>query len=317
MGGLRVVTAESVAGRIDWRTVAGAIEAGHRLPRARITDQLLQRGADHLLSRAAWIDGLGLGVKSMGYFPGNRDKGQPSAQGAMLLFDDATGAPVAVLDGALVTYWKTAGDSVLGARLLARPDSRRLLVVGSGTVGESLVHAYREIFPGLGPVAIWSRTAAKADALVERLRRQGIAATAERDLRAAARAADIVASATASHDPVLQGAWIGPGTHVDLIGAFTPAMREADDELMRKARLFVDSRETTIRHIGELATPIASGAISEADVLADLYDLADGRPGRRGADEITLFKNGGGAHLDLMTAHALIRAAAVGGTPSA
>lgn len=180
----------------------------------------------------------------------------------------------------------------------------------AGVVARNLAAAYRELIPSLTEFGIWNRTTAKAESLAEELRRQGFNAKAEPDLAKAAGRADIIASATSAHEPVLSGEWVRPGTHVDLIGAFTAQMREADDGLMRKARLFVDSRDTTIHHIGELMIPLSTGAIAESDILADFYGLVAGHPGRRDGGDITVFKNGGGAHLDLMTAGALIAAAA-------
>jgi ornithine cyclodeaminase len=302
MGGVRRIGPEDVVGRLTWRAVADAIEAGHRLPRARLGDQLLRRDPDALLSRAAWIDGLGIGVKSVTVMPGNRARGEKTIDGAMLFFDDRTGRLLAVLDSDLVTAWKTAGDSVLGARLLARPDSRRLLILGAGTVAASLVRAYGEIFAGLDEILIWNRTGARAEELARALAAEGYPVRATPDRAEAAAVADIIAAATMSQDPVLEGAWVRPGTHVDLIGAFTPAMREADDQLISAASLFVDCRETTIEHIGELMLPLASGVIRREDVLGDLYNLVAGEAGRRAPEDITVFKNGGGAHLDLMTA---------------
>ncbi|TQV83406.1 ornithine cyclodeaminase family protein [Denitrobaculum tricleocarpae] len=289
--------------KLTWTAIADALEAGHRFEKAQVGDLLLRDGDRALLNRGAWIKGLGLALKSMSVFPENNDRTppMPSIQGAMLLFDGETGAVKAVLDGVLVTKWKTAGDSVLGARLLARPDSRRLLVVGAGTVARSLMSAYREIFPGLGGVTIWNRNREKADALARELADEGLTIEVATDLSEAAASADIISCATMTKTPILKGEWIRPGTHVDLIGAYRPDMREADDELMRKAEVFVDSRETTMEDIGELAIPLAAGVITEGDVRGDFYDLCNGGKGRSGQDAITLFKNGGGAHLDLMT----------------
>ncbi len=289
--------------KLSWTAIADALDAGHRFEKAQVGDLLLRDEDRALLNRGAWIKGLGLALKSMSVFPENNDCTPPipSIQGAMLLFDGETGGVKAVLDGVLVTKWKTAGDSVLGARLLARPDSKRLLVVGAGTVARSLISAYREIFPGLTSIAIWNRNAAKAEALSGELADEGVKIDVENDLSAAAASADIISCATMTKTPILKGEWIKPGTHVDLIGAYRPDMREADDELLRKAEIFVDSRETTMEDIGELAIPLASGVIREEDVRGDFYDLCNGGQGRSGADAITLFKNGGGAHLDLMT----------------
>lgn len=259
--------------------------AGHKLASPQISDQLLHRGNDTLLSRAAWIDGFGVAVKSVTVMPDNT----PSVNGAMLLFSDKTGAVEAVIDSALVTKWKTATDSVLGAKLLARPDAQRLLIVGAGTVAKSLIEAYSAVFPNI-EISIWNRTSKRAE---------GLGVPVEDDLVAAIARADIISCATMASDPVIRGEWLHEGQHLDLIGAFKPDMREVDDLAMQRATIFVDSRATTIEHIGELMIPIANGAISATDVRGDLYDLVKGG-GRTSDAEITLFKNGGGAHLDLM-----------------
>ena len=301
------IDAAAVENRLSWTAVADAIEAGHRAAEAEIGDLLLQRGADACLTRAAWLDGVGLALKSVTIFPGNveRQPPLPSVQGVVVLFDDRDGAVKALIDGPLVTKWKTAGDSVLGARLLARPDSRRLLILGSGVVAASLIEAYGEIFPDLEDIAIWSRTPANAAKLVAAKGGGAPIVRAAEDLETGVREADIIACATMATAPILYGDWVQPGSHVDLIGAFRPDMREADDALIAKAELFVDSRETAIHDIGELAIPLAAGVISESDVRGELKDLATGKAGRSGAQAITLYKNGGGAHLDLMTANVI------------
>jgi ornithine cyclodeaminase len=233
-------------------------------------------------------------------------RGLPTVQGAMLVFEDKAGKLIATIDSALVTDLKTASDSALGARYLARKDSKTMLIVGAGQVARNVAAAYTQLFPELTQINLWNRTAEKAEALAAKLTADGLPVTAVTDLPKAAAEADIIVTATMSTDPVLMGEWVSPGTHVDLIGAFRAEMREADDALLQKARLFVDNRGTTLHHIGELKIPLASGAITEADVLADLYDLNQGHAGRTSPEEITVFKNGGGAHLDLMTAFAIL-----------
>lgn len=252
--------------------------------------------------------GVGYGVKSVTVFRENAARGLPTVQGGMTLFDAETGAQIATLDSDLVTEKKTAADSVLGARYLARPDSETLLIIGAGSVAASLLSAYPAIFPGLRHVMIWNRTRQRAERLAARHACAGLKVTVAEDLSTAVARADIVSSATMSYEPILLGDWVQPGTHVDLIGAFKADMREADDVLLRKGRLFVDCRETTIGHIGELMIPLKAGIISERDILGDLYDLAVGAPGRTAKDEITIFKNGGGAHLDLMVARVFYEA---------
>lgn len=298
---LRIIGPEADA-HLTWDGIVAAIEAGHRLPRAEVADTFLYRGKDTLLNRAAWIDGLGQLVKTATLFPGNPTAGLPSIHGAVTLFDDATGQATTMLDFHLVTKWKTAGDSLLAARRLARPEAEAILIVGAGTVARSMVGAYRSSFPGAA-VTVWNRSPARAEALAAGL--PGVAVAS--DLRMAVERADIICTATISRDPVIRGEWLRAGQHLDLIGAFTPAMREVDDAAMSRARVFVDSRATTMHHIGELMTPLASGAITEADVIGDFYDIADGTFARQSADDITICKNGGGAHLDLMTAGYIAR----------
>ena len=275
---------------LDWHGLLEAMVAGHARPRAEIADLILRRGPDTLLDRAAWIDGLGSLVKVATVVPANTSRGLSSINGAVALFDDATGVLSAMVDFHLVTKWKTAGDSLLAASLLARKDARNILLVGAGSVARSMVQAYRAVWPD-ARFTVWSRSSAAAMGL-----------PVADDLQAAVRAADIICTCTMATEPLVKGAWLQPGQHLDLIGAYRPDMREVDDAAMARARVFVDARATTVHHIGELIAPIRSGAITESDVVADFYDIASGDFGRRSDDEITIAKNGGGAHLDLMTA---------------
>ncbi len=294
-----------VADKLDWPGAVEALRAGHRLPRAEIRDMFLGPAEGTSLTRAAHIEGLGYGVKSVTVCTGNAEKGLPTVQGAMLVFAPETGELTAVIDSKLVTEFKTAADSVLGATLLARPDAATLLIVGAGAVAASLVRAYPAVCPRLERIRVWARRPSQAQKFAEE-HATTIPVEAVMDLDDAARRADIVATATMARSPVLTGDMVSPGTHVDLIGAFRKDMREADDSLLRKAVLHVDSRDTTIGHIGEIALPIASGAIGEDDIRGDLYDLVAARP-ERAPDDVTVFKNGGGAHLDLMIADWIAR----------
>ncbi|PCI88481.1 MAG: ornithine cyclodeaminase [Hyphomicrobiales bacterium] len=300
------INAEHAGKNLNWTLILDAIEDGHRKEKAVIGDTFLNRNTDTLLSRSAWIDGVGFGVKSVSVMPNNSQYNLASIHGAMLIFDDKTGVPIALMDSDLVTKWKTAGDSVLGARLLARPESENLLIIGAGTVAENLIHAYSEIFPNLSHISIWNRTQSRAEELANKLNLQGFDIKIEIDLPKAVSNADIISTATMAREPILFGDWVTAGTHIDLIGAFKADMREADDDLLKKARIFVDSRDTTLKHIGELMIPLSKGIISESDILGDFYDLVKGASGRLNSNDITVFKNGGGAHLDLMTAMAML-----------
>lgn len=307
----KFLTYENAAHAVSWQGTVDALRDGHLLPRAEIGDLFLGPGTATLLNRAAYVEGLGYGVKAVTVMHDNAAKGLPTIQGAMMVYEPETGAVEAIIDSRLVTEFKTAGDSVLGACLLARKDSKHLLIVGAGVVARSLVSAYSALFPQLERISIWARRPEQAQSLVSDLTDVAADVVAVSELQAAAGQADIITSATMAREPVLLGEWISPGTHVDLIGAFKADMREADDALMSNGSVFVDSRETTIHHIGELMFPIASGAISESDIRGDLYDLVPAEQNaRKSDDEITVYKNGGGAHLDLMTASYIAKAVA-------
>ncbi|NCO21843.1 MAG: ornithine cyclodeaminase [Rhodobacterales bacterium] len=276
---------------LDWLVLTDALAAGHRLPKAQIKDSFLYRGKDTVLSRAAWIDGLGIAVKTATIFPGQ----DPMVNGAVNLYSDTDGTLSALIDFHLVTKWKTAGDSLLAARHLARPDSERILILGAGNQARCTRAAYGALFPK-ARFTVWNRTAENGRAM------ENDRTTATDDLPGAVNAADIIIGTTMATEPVLRGDWLRPGQHVDLIGAYRPDMREADDTALIRATIFVDSRDTTLDHIGELKIPLTAGTIAQSDIRADFYDLAGGTFRRDTPAQITLFKNGGGAHLDLMTA---------------
>ena len=302
---------------LSWSGAVEALRRGHRLPRPEQGDLLLGSDDGQLLNRAARIEGLGFAIKGDSIFPGNAAKGLPSVQGAVLLYAPDTGAVRAVIDSRLVTHTKTAADSLLGALCLARPDSRHLLIVGAGALAATLARAYDAAFPGLERISIWSRRPEQATGVAATLGDLRAEVAPVADLPAAAGRADIISCATMARDPVLLGAWVRPGTHVDLIGAYTPEMREADDALIAAALVYVDYADTVIDRIGELTLPIQSGAITRDHVRGDLYDLvaAEGSS-RRTREQITLFKNGGGAHLDLMIACYVVEAARAARQPS-
>jgi ornithine cyclodeaminase len=205
----------------------------------------------------------------------------------------------ALVDFHLVTKWKTAGDTLLGALRLANPDSREILIVGAGTVGASLIEAFGTAYPE-AQIRIWNRTITKADALTAAYPGTQTAP----DLEAAVRAADIIITCTMSSTPVIRGEWMRPGQHLNMIGAYRPDMREADDTALQRSQIYCDSFDTTIDHIGEFKIPLANGAIQREDILTDFYAL-DSFPAFD-PGHITLFKNGGGAHLDLMTSRHIL-----------
>ncbi len=285
---------------LSWKGLTDAIQVGHQLKKAEISDTFLYRNNDTLLSRAAWIDGIGIAIKSATIFPGNKDFKKPAINGAVNLFDDKTGELNAVIDFHLVTKWKTAGDSILAAKLLARRNSQNILILGAGTVAHSLRQAYGDVFPN-ARFSVWNRTSEHAEQFADKFSNT----KAVNDLQTAISAADIISAATMSNDPLINGKWLKPGQHIDLIGAYRPDMREADDRTLQRSNIFVDSFDTTIDHIGELKIPISRGVIRKENVISDFYNIQAFR--RSSDDEITLFKNGGGAHLDLMTANFILQ----------
>ncbi len=284
---------------LDWRGFTEALAAGHNLPKAEIGDTFLYRKDDTLLSRAAWIDGLGMAVKTANIFPGNSALGVPMINGAVMLYADQTGVPEALVDFHLVTKWKTAGDSLLGALRLANTAAKEILIVGAGTVAGSLIEAFSSCYSD-AQIRIWNRTTVKATALCDQYPGTMVAP----NLETAVQTADIILTCTMSSTPVIKGEWLRPGQHLNMIGAYRPDMREADDQALLRAQIFTDSFDTTLDHIGEFKIPLAEGELQRSDVLADFYDI--GTFPAFDPTQITLFKNGGGAHLDLMTARHIL-----------
>lgn len=271
----------------------------HAVPRSDAEDATL-------LIMPAWQQDRRLGVKIVQVSPGNEARGLPTVDGLYLLFDAVTGTPLAVLDGRAITERRTAAASALAASYLARSDAARLLVVGAGAVASMLVPAHAAVRP-IRHVSLWNRTPGKAHLLAEQLTVAGFTVEVESDLEAAITAADIIAAATMSAVPLIKGALVRPGTHVDLVGAFNPKLRESDDELMARCSLFVDTRGGALGEAGDILQAIASGAIDEQAILADLAELCQGRhPGRRDREEITVFKSVGAAIEDLVAANLVL-----------
>jgi ornithine cyclodeaminase len=272
-------------------------------------------GTATLLLMPAWSrpvdDGRGaIGVKIVSLMPGNPRRGVPFILGSYLLLDGATGAPRAILDGPMLTVRRTAAASALAATWLARTDASRMLMVGAGTLAPHFIRAHCTVRP-IRDVALWARDPDKARALAATLVREGLPVRAIDDLESAMRDADIVSAATQSRDPLVRGAWLKPGAHVDLVGAYRPDMRESDDEAVRRASLFADTRAGALAEAGDVIQAIASGAIAADAIRADLHDLARGRhPGRTADEEITLFKSVGSALEDLAAARLAIEAPA-------
>lgn len=255
-----------------------------------------------LLLMPAWQEAGHIGVKVVTVFPDNASRDLPSLMGSYLLLDGDTGEPQALIDGAALTAKRTAAASALAAGYLARTDAARLLMVGTGTLAPHLVIAHAAVRP-ITEVLIWGRAAAKAKRLARHLAGQDFTVATTDDLAGATRGADIVSCATSTIEPIVSGAWLRPGVHVDLVGGYRPDMREVDDDAMRRATIFVDTRDGALAEAGELRQPIDTGVIGVDDIAADLYDLCRGNhAGRHHAEEITLFKSVGTAIEDLAAA---------------
>jgi len=313
------IDADSVFSALDDRALIDGMIAAHRRgidDDVRVVLEEAGKGdaSDrHFLVLPAWIHGEALGAKLVTSFPDNPAEGRPAVHAVYALFDGRTGAPAAMIDGQALTFRKTAIDSACGAHFLCRDDARTMLMVGAGDLAVHLVRAHRAARPGIARVLVWNRTGAKADALADLLQTEGIDAQPTRDLDAAVSRAELISCATGALRPLIKGALLKPGTHLDLVGGYTPGMREADDDCARLARRCGDYRKGAGDTCGDLAQPIADGVIAREAVEADLFDLAAGRhPGRTDEDAVTLYKNAGGGHLDLMAARLVVAGPAQG-----
>ncbi len=259
-----------------------------------------------LLLMPAWRSGRRLGVKLVTVFPGNRDRGERAVNAVYALFDATSGEPLALFDGDEITARRTAGASALAATFLARRDARHLVMVGAGRQARGLVEAHASVRP-IDRVSLWSRTPAHAESVAREMKDAGVPVTAVRDLEAAVRTADIVCCATLATAPLVQGRWLRPGVHLDLVGAFRAAMRETDDAAIARADVIVvDDRKAALAEGGDLVQALASGAIAPTAIAADLASLVRGaHAGRTADDQVTVFKSVGFALEDLAAAEAI------------
>lgn len=255
-----------------------------------------------LLLMPAWRSGGYLGIKLVTIFPGNSARGLPSVSAGYLLMDARNGATLAMIDGGELTAKRTAATSALAARFLARADAKSLTVLGTGRIARELARCHCASRPEIRQIRIWGRDPDRAEQAAALLRNEGLPATAAAALDEAVAAGDIVSSATLAREPLIRGAWLKGGAHVDLVGGYTPQMREADDDAVRRSSVFADTREGALHEAGDLVAPVASGLLDPGRVV-DLHALCRGEhPGRRRPDEITLFKSVGAAVEDLAAA---------------
>ena len=312
MARLRVFDQDEVHRLLDYETLIGRLRDGfrrnitvplrhhHRLP--------YSGNKASLILMPSW-DEEAFGVKLISLMPDNPARDLPSIQGTYLLFDGKTGVPVAAADAGALTLRRTAAASALAASFLARQYSETLLMVGAGALAPHLVRAHCSVRP-IRQVFLFNRTRSRAVALAGELQDEKFKVEVVDDLPGVAPEADVISCATASQEPLVKGAWIQPGTHLDLVGGFTPAMREVDDEAVAASRIFVDTREGALNEAGDLIQPLENGTISEDRIEGELSDLvAISGPARRTPQEITLFKSVGTALEDLVAARLLLELA--------
>ena len=262
-----------------------------------------------VLIMPAWRPHGILGTKIVSIWPGNNAKGQPAVSAVYVVTSCDDGQTLAVIDGTELTLRRTAAAAALGSQLLARPNSKKLAVLGTGALSMPLVMAHLSILD-LSEITIWGRSLDNAQAIADALSNIGISANATSDLQQTLGNADIVAAATTATQPFIRSEWVKPGTHLSLMGAFTPNMAEAEPQLLPKTRLFVDSREAVMQKGGEVLQALQKGLIVDADVrgeLADLLAISPKMPGRMTNQDITVFKSVGFAALDLFAAEHILQ----------
>jgi ornithine cyclodeaminase len=315
---MRIFDAAAVDAALSYPALIDTLEAAFAKgaiapPRHHHAIALDSRPEATLLLMPAWeartagsaFAGRYMGLKAVTVYPDNAALGTPAVLGSYLLLSAETGATLAVMEATRLTAWRTAAASALASRHLSRPDAARLLMVGAGALAPFLVRAHASVRP-IREVAVWNRSRPRAEALIADLAKAGIAATIADGLAAAVGTSDIVSTATLSSDPLIRGAWLRPGIHLDCVGAFRPAMRETDDEAVRRARLFVDTRAGAFAEAGDILQPLQAGVIGREAVQAELADLCRGTaPGRTSPEEITFFKSVGASIEDLAAAVAV------------
>lgn len=317
---IRFFSAAEVHTALDFAALADALAAAFAAGAEGPVRHVHRYGEDdRLLLMPAWTSGdePSLGVKLVTVQPGNAARGVPTVNAVYVLFDRATGAPCALLDGEALTLRRTAAVSALAARFLATPEASTLLVIGTGTLAPFMARAHVALRPSLKRVVIWGRSTERAMFLASRLRNEGLACEVATDLPSAVASAHIISCATAAATPVVSGQWLSPGTHLDLVGGFTRAMREVDDDAVRRALIVVDTYAGALAEAGDLTDPLERGVITRENIVAELAQLVRAeRPGRTRADQVTLYKSVGTALADLAAARLVVARPVTAAAPS-
>jgi len=308
---LRILDADAIAATLTYPALVEALRQAFRADIAvpvRHHHTVPQAGRDAtLLLMPAWTETRAAGERFLGckivtVFPDNAAAGQPSVHGRYLLMSGTTGAPLALMDAQALTAWRTAAASALAASYLARADAAHLVMIGAGALAPHLVRAHMAVRP-IRRVTLWNRTHGRAVALAFGLTVSGIETAIAEDLETAVRDADIVCCATLSTEPIVRGAWLKPGAHVDLVGGFTPKMREADNDAIKRARVYVDTRAGAGKEAGDIVIPLRRKILTQKGIRGDLFELCRGKAKGRTSDRhITLFKSVGSAIEDLAAA---------------
>ncbi|NWD67144.1 ornithine cyclodeaminase [Pseudomonas gingeri] len=304
---MQLISAQSIHALLDWECVVSALQKAHMGQRPQGDGFFLGDGRFGVLSRGVILPGLGAGLKIASMCPANNQATppRPMEDAAFVVIDEQTKAIAAILDGPAISRWKTPGDSVLAASKLSRENSSVLLVLGAGPIAAALVEAYLHIRPSITEVLLWNRTPEKLSITLASLSARNIAASIVDNLDSAVSRADIIASATSSPTPLIRGEFVKEGTHVDLLGGYRPDMQEADNALMAKARVYVDD-QTNAALAGDICIPLACGVLHSTQIEGDLYDLCQDAGFTRLAQDITVYKNAGGAQFDLIVSQQVI-----------
>jgi len=304
---LPFIDAESIADCLSYTELITSLRLAlaqrHSLPERMHYEIGKHWGIDaRLLLMLAWRDDFYLGFKIVTLYPDNVSRGLPNLAGIYGLFDGRTGKPLVLLDGAELTAYRTAAASMLAAKCLAARPPENVLVIGAGKLSSYYINAYAEVMHPKR-ILLWNRDVEKAEKVVESMRLTGTDLSIASDLEAAVGEADMISTVTSSMEPVLFGTWCKPGSHIDLVGGYRPDMREADDELIRRASIYVDTYQGVLKEAGDIFEPLERGIITQADIKADLFELVAGDISKRASHkDFTVFKSVGAAFEDLAAA---------------